>query len=268
VDGGLWIEDCGWGTAAAAPKFVVFLLASLVSCGDSPPPPPSEPPAPPVAQTPLRTGAIEGFVRVDSDDIAPLAVITSGFEKYCGKGALDVGLYRVAPISKGLSGAFIEADGRSAAFKAESIPVLDQKACLFTPVLRVVPPGPVLFKNSDAMAHNVTIRGLLNPIVGEGFGGGEAISRTFPFEEKLTVRCSIHPWMVAGLVVTGREAHAVSDEGGKFRIERVEAGRRKVRLWHLLGEELTVDADVPVDGVAYVKFDWKPRPGFRAGFGK
>lgn len=259
--------DCGWRTAAVAVKFVVLLL-TLVSCGKPPPAPPSQPPAPPVAQTPLRTGAIEGTVRVDSEDIAPLAVFTGGFEKYCGKGALDVGLYKVDPVGKGLSGAFVEADGRSAEFKAESIPVLDQKACLFSPVLRVAPPGPILFKNSDAMAHNVTIQGMLNPIVKEGFGGGEAISRTFPFEEKLTVRCSVHPWMMAGLVVTGREVHAVSDAGGKFRIERVEAGRRKVRLWHLLGEEMTVDADVPADGVAYVKFDWKPRPGFRAGFGK
>lgn len=205
-------------------------------------------------------------MRVGSDDVAPLLGTIRGFERYCGAGPLDVGLYRVDTATKGLGGAYVETDGRCGEFKAGGVPVLDQKACLFTPVLLIVPPGPVVFKNSDGMAHNVTIRGQLNPAVAEGFSGGQAISKNFPFDEKLSVRCTVHPWMLAGLVVTRRAAHAVTDGAGRFRIEGVEAGRRKVRVWHLLGEEVEVEADVPAGGVAQIEITWKPRPGFRSGF--
>jgi len=245
---------------------ILGLLLCAVSCGK-----PSSPPSPaylaPIIETPLRTGTIEGFVRVDSDDIAPLTGAVRGFEKYCGQGPLDMGVYKVDPASKGLADAFVEADGRCGEFKREGAPVLDQKACLFTPALLVVPAGQVVFRNSDTMAHNVKIRGALNPTVDEGFPGGEAVSGNFPFDEKLTVRCSIHPWMMAGLVVTRRVAHAVTDAKGRFRIENVEAGRRLVKVWHLFAEAM-IEVDVPVGGTAQVEIVWKPRPNFRAGFGR
>lgn len=244
------------------------LLACLLiaSCGKAQPSDPA-PHAPPAVEKPLRTGIVEGAIRVDSDDLAPLMASVKGYEKYCGAGPIDAGLYKVDPATRGLAEAFVEPDGRSAPFKSGPIPVLDQKACLFTPATIVVPPGPVLFKNSDRMAHNVTIRGQLNPVVNEGFGGGEAISRTLPFDEKLTVRCSVHPWMVAGVVVTSRAAHALTDAAGRFRIEGVEAGRRKITVWHPLGEA-TGEIEVPPDGTARIEIAWKPRPNFRAGFGR
>lgn len=238
-----------------------------MSCGDTPPPPHAPAPSP-VSEGPIRTGTVEGIVRVDHDDIAPLTGSVARFEKYCGPGPVDVGIYKVDAATKGLAGAFVEADGRCAESKGDDVATMDQKVCVFTPPLLVARPGPVVFKNSDAMAHNVTIRGMLNPVVTEGFPGGEAITRMFPFDEKLAVRCSVHPWMVAGLVVTRRAAHAVSDSKGRFRIEGVESGRRKIKAWHVLGEEVSVEADVPPDGVATVEILWKPRPGFRSGFGR
>lgn len=246
-------------------RLPVFVLVLAAACGDSstPPPPPVSPPAP---EIPLRPGIVEGVVRVDSDDIAPLTGSVLGYEKFCGPGPVDTGLYKVDAATKGLAGAFVEADGRCAEFRPEGIPVMDQRACLFTPALLVAAPGTVIFKNSDGMAHNVTIQGLLNPVVKEGFPGGEAISKPFPFEEKMAVRCTIHPWMLAGLVVTRRAAHAVTGPQGRFRIEGVEAGRRKIKVWHLLGEETAVEVDVPANGTIQVEIKWKPRKGFRASF--
>ena len=243
------------------------LVLLAVSCGP-PAPPPTPPAVPSPPPGPLRTGTVAGFVRVDSDDIRPLTGTVRGFEKYCGEGPLDLGLYKVDAATRGLAGAFVEADGRCAEFRSEEILVLDQKACLFTPALVVAPPGRIVFRNSDAMAHNVTIEGKLNPVVKEGFPGGQAISASFPFDEKLAVRCSIHPWMAAGLVVTRRAAHAVTDARGRFRIEGVEAGRRRISVWHVLGEEVSADVDVPAGGTAEVELAWKPRAGFRAPFGR
>ncbi|HKS16707.1 MAG TPA: hypothetical protein VJU16_05305, partial [Planctomycetota bacterium] len=54
------------------------LIVLLASCGDSATPPSTPPTAPPV-EVPLRTGTIEGFVRVGSDDVAPLLGTIRGF---------------------------------------------------------------------------------------------------------------------------------------------------------------------------------------------
>ena len=248
-------------------KTFLVALVFLASCGESTSPPSTATPPLPVADPPSWC-VVEGVVVVDSDDIDPLTGSVRGFEKYCGQGPLDVGAYRVDRTTKGLAGAFVEADGRSEDFKSEGVPVMDQKACLFTPSLLVVPPGPVVFKNSDTMAHNISIQGQLNPVVKEGFTGGQAISANFPFDEKLGLRCSIHPWMVSSLVVTRRAAHAVTDVQGRFRIERVESGRRKIKVWHLLGEEAVIDVDAPKSGTIQVEIKWKPKAGFRAGFGR
>jgi len=242
-----------------------LLLAA--SCGDSttgPPPPPGTP----QGEVPPRYGRLTGRVRVLSDDIAPISGSIRGFEKYCGSGPLDLGLYRVDPATKGLAGAYVEADGKSEEFGTGSVPVLDQKGCLFAPVLLIVSPGPVVFKNSDGMAHNITIQGKRNPVVSDGFPGGNSISKAFPFEERLVVRCSIHPWMQAGLVVTRGSAHAVTDAAGRFTIDRVEAGHRKIKVWHLLRDEVTVEVDIPPDGAADIEIEWKPRPNFRDAFGR
>jgi Ser-tRNA(Ala) deacylase AlaX len=74
--------------------------------------------------------------------------------------------------------------------------------------------------------------------------------------------------MMAGLVVTRRSAHAVTDAKGRFRIEGVESGRRRIKVWHVLGDEVSVEAEVPAGGVVQVEIPWKPRTGFRASFGR
>jgi plastocyanin len=248
----------------------IVVLCLVAACGKSPPPATTPPPGTgsAIPLPPLRTGAIEGVVRLEGDDLAPLIGSVKMYEKYCGAGPFDTGLYKVDPATKGLAAAYVEADGRCGEYKLDKVPFLDQKACVFDPPMLVIPPGPIVFQNNDSMAHNVTIRGSLNPPVMEGFGGGSAISRTLPFEERIVVRCSIHPWMLSGLVVTRRAAYALTDSKGRFRIEGVEAGKRTLTVWHLLGDDVKVAVDVPADGTAKVEIVWKPKEGFRAKFGK
>jgi plastocyanin len=207
-------------------------------------------------------------VKVEGDDLAPVTGAVRGFEKYCGQGPLDLGIYNVDASTRGLGDAYVSVDGGSDDFRREGPFVLDQAGCVFKPAVLVMPPGTLLVKNSDTMPHNVTTEGKLNPLVKESFFPAGAISARFPFEEVVRVRCSIHPWMQAALIITNRAAHALTDRQGRFRLERVEAGRRRVRAWHLLGEEVSVEVDVPADGVVEVEIPWKPRPGFRAPFGR
>ncbi|MGH7394814.1 MAG: hypothetical protein ACREJF_04355, partial [Candidatus Methylomirabilales bacterium] len=48
----------------------------------------------------------------------------------------------------------------------------------------------------------------------------------------LRIRCDVgHPWMRAGIVVTGGPA-AVTDGTGRFRIVGVRAGVHRLLLWH------------------------------------
>ncbi len=213
-------------------RVLSVIVLVLASCGDPSSPPAPSPAAPPAIDGPLRTGIVEGIVRVDSDDIAPLTGSVLGYEKFCGPGPVDTGLYKVDAATKGLAGAFVEADGRCAEFRPEGVPVMDQKSCLFTPVLLVAAPGQVIFKNSDGMAHNVTIQGLLNPRVSEGFPGGEAISKSLPFEEKVAVRCTIHPWMKAWVRVYDHPYFAVTRPDGTFDLKQLPPGAYTIEAWH------------------------------------
>lgn len=249
--------------------FAIGLLA-LASCGDSSAPPAAPPPvAPPAApEKPKTFGSIVGRVRVEGDDLAPVTGAIRGFEKYCGPGPLDLGIYKVDPLTRGLADAFVSVDGASDDFRADGPFVLDQAACLFKPVVLVMPPGTVVVKNSDTMPHNATLEGKHNAKVDESFAPGGAISARLAFEDAVRVRCLIHPWMQAAIIVTRRAAHALTDREGRFRLERVEAGKRRVRVWHLMGEERSIEVEVPAGGTVEVEIPWSPRVGFRAAFGR
>lgn len=210
------------------------------------------------------------MVRVATDDIAPLRVRPRGFEKYCGDAPLDIGLYRVDSESKGLADAFVIVDGPSEEFKADVPQVLDQASCVFKPPVLVIAPGELLLRNSDTIVHTSKIEAKINPSQDVLLAAGHSVAARLNFEEMIRVKCALHPWMHSVVIVTRRRTHALTDGAGRFLIQRVPAGRRRLRIWHVLGEEeVAMQIDVPADGTADAGvITWKPRAGFRAEFGR
>ncbi len=72
----------------------------------------------------------------------------------------------------------------------------------------------------------------------------------------ISVKCDVHNWMSAFIVVKAHPFWAVSAEDGTYRIENVPVGRYKLSVWHeelgmierditvTAGKETTMDFDI------------------------
>jgi hypothetical protein len=189
---------------------------------------------------------------------------TGDFASSCHSATLDLKLFRVS-TSRGLADVFVELEDGPDDFRATGPQILDQRSCVFSPPVLVVAPGEVLVRNSDSMAHNTSLDARINSAANLNLPPGQAQAIRLPFAEKILVRCSIHPWMSSALIVTRNPMHALTDLWGRFRLENVPAGKRRLRVWHQFGEEMTVEVNVPADGTLDLPIEWKPRAGFRDG---
>lgn len=116
---------------------------------------------------------------------------------------------------------------------------LDQQHCVFTPHVLMVSPGEqVAIRNSDPVRHNVRIFREAMMLMHEWQTAG-APELGWRFEEpgRYLVRCGVHPWMYAWVIVPAHNAYALTDATGVFQIPSVPPGRYTLRVWHeTLGE--------------------------------
>ncbi|HWP49135.1 MAG TPA: hypothetical protein VNM22_18415 [Candidatus Limnocylindrales bacterium] len=120
-------------------------------------------------------------------------------------------------------------------FKPPERPVvMNQKEKTFIPrVLPILVGTQVDFLNSDSFKHSV-----LSPD-GEKYNlgflnKGEKRSYTFKRPGVYTQLCSLHPEMVAYIVVVKTPYFAVTDSDGKFKIADVPIGIWKLKVWNEL----------------------------------
>jgi hypothetical protein len=113
--------------------------------------------------------------------------------------------------------------------------VLDQQQCRYVPrVLGIQVGQQLVIKNSDALLHNVRSEGAINETfdVGTPIQGME-VTRTFATREVMVpFKCNVHAWMHAYLGVLEHPFFAVSDEAGRFAIDRLPPGTYTIEFWH------------------------------------
>lgn len=115
----------------------------------------------------------------------------------------------------------------------------DQKNCVFLSRVGVMwAPQTMMVKNSDSVGHNTKLDSTFGaksenftvPANSPGIAylpGGASTRGPFP------VSCSIHPWMIASMMVCENPYFAVTAEDGSFTIENVPAGvELEFRVWH------------------------------------
>jgi len=159
----------------------------------------------------------------------------------------------------------------------EKAVVMDQPCCKFEPHIATLREGQVFIgKNSSKLVHNMRVIGvgpnnkntknLILPAKSEQQIGEEpwkvTVTRAGRPNIPNPVSCDIHRWMSGWIFVFAHPYFAVTDEDGKFTIEKVPAGKFRVVMWHerdifVLGEEgkvgdfngrlITIDAKKPTD---------------------
>lgn len=113
--------------------------------------------------------------------------------------------------------------------------VLDQRGCRYVPrAVGLMAGQPLIIRNSDGTNHNVHPR----PVNNSGFNESQParsadIVKTFSTpEEKIPVKCDLHPWMTASIYVFNHPCSGVSIEDGTYTIRNVPPGTYQMVFWH------------------------------------
>ena len=131
-------------------------------------------------------------------------------------------------VSKGVQGSYP---------MPEEPAVFGQKKCIYTPrVLGVRAKQQVLIKNDDPTLHNVHIL----PTTGVREINRPQQKGTAPIKTKfmraklgVTVKCDVHPWMIAYACVVDNPFFAVTGINGAFTLpEKLPAGTYTLTAWH------------------------------------
>jgi hypothetical protein len=110
--------------------------------------------------------------------------------------------------------------------------VLDQRNETFVPpVLAVTAGSTVAFPNSDRVYHNVFSLSKPRRFDLGRYPRGQSRSVVFDRPGVVRVFCEIHSHMSAYILVFAHRFFAVTDEGGRYRIEGVPPGAYTLALW-------------------------------------
>ncbi len=185
--------------------------------------------------TAMASGTVAGTVTYAGTAPAPAKLQVTKDVAVCGKeGHVDESL--VVGANKGIKDVVVSIKGIKSGKSLDALGaefVLDQKVCAYRPHVVIVPVGkPLKILNSDGILHNIHTYGKKNPaknIAQPKFK--KELTETFTQPEIVPVKCDVHGWMSAWIVVAEHPYYAVTDASGKFSIADVPAGTYTVEFW-------------------------------------
>ena len=175
-----------------------------------------------------------GRVLFDGEKPAPKPLVIDA-AKSDGCGSVDTqdqGL--LVGANGGIANVVVTVELARAAVKAADKPlVLDQKTCRFEPHIAIVPVGTTVeYRNSDAISHNVHSYPSKNEGLNKMVGAGAFESQKLDKEDRIEIKCDIHPWMNSWLIVVNTNHFALTDAEGAFTLTGLPPGEHKARFWH------------------------------------
>ncbi len=111
---------------------------------------------------------------------------------------------------------------------------LNNEKCQFEPRAVFLRTGqPLEFQNSDSIGHNCHIVTMGNE-ENCSLGAGQTMELKLDESDRVPgiVKCDVHPWMEALLLVRDEPYVAITDKDGNFRIENIPAGEWTFQFWH------------------------------------
>ncbi len=141
---------------------------------------------------------------------------------------------------KGRVGVVVHLEKVPGTFRPPAKPAeMDQKKMTFVPHILAVQKGTtVVFKNSDAVSHNIFSPDGEKYNLGS-FGQNQSARHTFNTLGVYHQLCNVHPEMGAVIVVLDNPYFAVTAPDGKFKIEGVPPGSYELKTWSEKGPEST-----------------------------
>lgn len=206
-------------------------------------------------------GTVSGLVWYQGDPIPlkkrPITIDAS----VCGPEAVDESLILGKRGVVQNAVVFIQGrvDGARAFPEPEGGFTMDQKGCRFEPHVMVMGAGAELsVLNSDHLNHSLKIISRTN--VPQEIAQPKSSLRTavrIDHPEIVEMRCGIHDWMKAWLVVAEHPYYAVTDANGRFEIKDLPAGDYTLAVWQ---ESLGLETRrIQVRESENVKIDWSLR---------
>lgn len=204
-----------------------------------------------VAATPALAGEVRGSVKYTGAVPKPSPLSVTKDENTCGSSVPDESLL----VSGGkLKNVVLTVKG-AAAQPAQAKVVLDQSKCRYVPHVQAAPAGSTLeILNSDPVLHN--IHGYLGQLTAFNLAmplKNQKIARKLDKPGLVRVKCDVHGWMSAYVVVVEGPSAVSGDDGG-FVIKNVPAGSYTVTAWHEKLGEKSAQVTVPASGEATVDF--------------
>jgi plastocyanin len=187
-----------------------------------------------VAAASAWAATLKGNVRYSGAPVERKKYTVTIDQYVCGKEKLAGDL--VLSPKNGILNAVVSLEGVATGAKGPMTAtrvIMDQKECVFTPRVVVVPAGgTVEFLNSDRLLHNVKGGGKQNSPFNRAQPHARSISIAFRSPEILRVDCDLHSWMRGWVVVAEHPYYAVTNEEGEFAFDNVPPGKYQLVVWH------------------------------------
>ena len=254
---------------AITAALVVFAAVAVAACGGDAPTAGGGTPAPTAAgavdpASIADPGAISGTINFVGD--APEGmVLQMAADPYCltSHAGTEVVSQRVVVNDNAtLRYVFVYVkEGLDQTFTTSADTVeLSQEGCMYAPhVLGLQTNQTLSVVNNDDALHNINGQPTESGNVPFNFAQpikGMTADRTFASAEIIPVKCDVHPWMQAFIVVTNHPYFAVSSADGSFTINNLPAGDYVVAAWHETMDEQTQNITVGANATAEISFDF------------
>ncbi len=185
----------------------------------------------------FANGTVTGKIKTSANHSSVSVVVTKD-TAVCGESVISEKL--IVNESGGLKNAVVMIEGVGVA-KPGAVSI-NQEKCRFNPHVLVVAPGTeVAVNNMDETTHNFHTYAFENEPVNfsqpASLKTKKVTGENFEEPEVVEVKCDIHEWMNAWIVVSETSAVAVTGADGSFTINDIPPGSHKIRVWHeFLGE--------------------------------